>query len=71
MILNKCIRFISLAETRYISCIHYQFWNFKKHLACFAAPLTVQDTSKLTDNERNTGRCTHNAVGKAKMVNGI
>ena len=64
MILNKIIRFISLPKTRYISCTHIQFYTFRKHPARFATPLTAQDTGKLTEKDRNTGRCTTHSSGK-------
>ena len=40
------------------------FALFRKHLAHFLTPLTVQDTSKLPENERNTGRCSTQSSGK-------
>ena len=41
----------------------------RKHLARSATPLTAQDTSKLTENERNTlVDAPHKAVEKARMV---
>ena len=41
------------------------------HLARFATPLTVQDTSKLTENEKKTlVDAPHKAVEKVRMVNG-
>ena len=44
------------------------FALFRKHLARFATLLTAQDTSKLTGNERNTGRCTTQSSGKGVKV---
>ena len=55
MILNKFIQFITRGKT-HIFCTHYQFYGFRKHLARFTTPLAAQDTSKLTENKRNTGR---------------
>ena len=69
MILNIFTLFISQAKTRYISCTQYQFCDFRKNLARFSKPLTVQDKSKLTENEKKTySRCTTQSSGKG--VNG-
>ena len=40
------------------------FEIFRKHFARFVTPLTAQNTSKLTENERNTGRSTTQSSGK-------
>ena len=55
------------SQTRYIS-LTINFALFRKHLACFATSLTAQDKNKLTENERNTDRCTTQSSGKG--VNG-
>ena len=59
MVLYKFI-YGSLAEPRFVifSALTINFALFRKHLACFATLLTAQDTSKHTEKERNTGRCT-------------
>ena len=44
------------------------FALFRKHFASFVTPLTAQDAGKLTENKRNTGRCTTQSSGKG--VNG-
>ena len=54
----KFIQNYSSNEKCYISCPHYHFCVFKKHLARFTTPLIAEDTNKLTENERNTDRCT-------------
>ena len=67
MILNKFIKFISRAKTRYISCTTINL-HFLEHLERFATLLTAQDTSNLTEIERNSSRCTTQSGGKG--VNG-
>ena len=56
MILNKFVWL--LAESRVVLFLELtiSFVAFRKHLARFATPLTAQDKSKLTENERNTCR---------------
>ena len=44
------------------------FALFTKLLARFATPLVAQNTIKLNENERNSGRCTTQSSGKG--VNG-
>ena len=68
MILNKFIRFISLASIVKFPALTINFALFREHLARFATTLTGQDTNKFTENERNTGRCT--AQSSRKVVNG-
>ena len=67
--MSKRIQNYSPNEKCYITCTHYQFCAFRKHLASFATTLTAQDTSKLIENERNTGRSTTQISGKD--VNGL
>ena len=56
----------SLAKPRLVifPAFTINFTLFRNHLARFATPLTAQDTSKLTENETNTGRCTTLNNGK-------
>ena len=71
MILNKFIRFISLAKTRYISCTHYPILNFLESI------LQVLQHRLLHKTQVNSLRTEeilvdslHKAVEKAWMFNG-
>ena len=58
MILSKFIRLLTEPRHVILPSITLNFVLCRKYLARFAIPLNAQDTSKLTENERNAGRCT-------------
>ena len=57
----KCRRVFKITRlmrrVTFFLALAINFALFRKHLTRFTTPLTAQDASKLTENERNAGRC--------------
>ena len=64
MILNKFTPFFKPSQGSLSPALTIDFALFRQELARFVTPLTAHDTSKLTENQEDTGRCTTQSSGK-------
>ena len=70
MILNKFIRLISQAKTRYIFCTHYQILHFLGSILHVLQHRLLHNTQVNSLRTKETlVDATHKAVDKALMIN--